>query len=229
MIFSIPKVVTNYVNEKCLKHEKIMALSYLEKWRECLFNISWFMRCFNEYIARKANKEDDCKGHFWEGRFKSQALLDEAALIQCMAHLDLNPIRAKIAQRPETSDYTSLQQRMIEYKLITSPKHINYTVPLQQFAECETKNTQSNDLSFNSHNYLQLVDWLGRCVRSNKRGAIPENLAPFFQWLHIDHDNFTRSMKLQRPTAQAIGRHNAMQSYLQNSNQKWVKNRPDWI
>ena len=80
--------------------------------RNKLSSISWFMRCLNQSIARQANLEDKCTGKFWEARFHSQALKTEEALLSCMAYVDLNPIRAGLADDLESSNYTSIQERI---------------------------------------------------------------------------------------------------------------------
>ena len=80
--------------------------------RERLSNLSWFMRCLVEPIARQANRDDNVSGKFWEGRFRCLPILDESALAACLAYVDLNPIRANAAQTPDTSQFTSVFERI---------------------------------------------------------------------------------------------------------------------
>jgi REP element-mobilizing transposase RayT len=80
--------------------------------RERLSDISWFMRALAEPIARMANKQDECTGRFWEGRFKAQRIVDEAGLLACSMYVDLNPVRAAIASSPDTSPHTSAYDRI---------------------------------------------------------------------------------------------------------------------
>ena len=71
------------LTQKCMRDDELsqgelMSLDEtISVYRKRLYDISWLMRNLNEYIAKQANKEDKCSGRFWEGRFKSQALLDE--------------------------------------------------------------------------------------------------------------------------------------------------------
>ena len=143
------------------------------------------MRCLNEPIARMANKEDKCTGRFWEGRFKSQALLDDAAVLACMAYVDLNPIRAKMAQTLEKSEYTSIQQR------IRAAFKGEQPLPLLSFIGNEKLN-QPKGINFVLKDYLQLVDETGRIIRDDKRGSISSSSAKILTRLNISSENWIK-------------------------------------
>lgn len=84
----------------------------IRTWRARLTNLSWMMRCLKEPLARLANREEDSSGAFWEGRFKSYHVCDEAGALTCAVYIDLNVIHAGLARTPEESDYTSVQARI---------------------------------------------------------------------------------------------------------------------
>jgi REP element-mobilizing transposase RayT len=154
-----------------------------ETWRKNLMSVSWFMRCLNEYIARRANAEDDCTGRFWEGRFKCQALLDEAALLACMAYVDLNPIRAGIAKTPESSDHTSIHRRIVGLRSDCDKSRPTGLMPF-------SSNSQKTAIcpGFNLQDYLELLDWTGRAIRDDKHGALTSDLPPVARRLQFEKD-----------------------------------------
>lgn len=167
-------------------------------YRKRLGCLSWFMKCLNEPIARQANAEDGCSGHFWEARFHSQPLRSERALLAAMAYVDLNPIRAGIASMPEQSDYTSLKVRRLEdyrnctlagavARMLKSGELRHFTAPirpLMAFMGVElTKsgdNTERDDacLPMREAEYLKLLDATGRIAIAGKRGRVDPALEP---------------------------------------------------
>jgi len=161
----------------------------VETWRERLMDISWFMRVLNESIARLANAEDHCTGRFWEGRFKTQALLDEAALMSCMAYVDLNPVRATIANTPETSDHTSIKRRLSLLTAKSKKDLQKQPAELFPFVGNPRKN-RPEGLPFKLMDYIDLVEWTGRELRPDKRGSIAKDAPPVLQRLNMDTENW---------------------------------------
>jgi hypothetical protein len=93
-------------------HRIISNPERVEQVRGRLASLSWLMRNLCEPIARRANKEDECTGRFWEGRFHSQRLIDESAILAGSIYVDLNPIRAGMAEMPEEAVFTSAFDRI---------------------------------------------------------------------------------------------------------------------
>ncbi|MBL4867103.1 MAG: hypothetical protein JKY67_12100 [Pseudomonadales bacterium] len=163
-----------------------LVYKFTELWRARLLDISWFMRILNESTARMANREDNCTGRFWEGRFKSQALLDEQAVIACMAYVDLNPLRAKMADTPETSQHTSIKHRVERARSAPEPNSTGQQVTsLFPFAG-NPQNEMPKGIPFRLLDYLELVDWTGRSIRDDKHGSITIDLPSILERMQID-------------------------------------------
>lgn len=174
-LYTGPACITNYLNGIALDvSESALLADCIACWRGRLADLGWFMRCLNEFIARLANKEDGCTGRFWEGRFKSQALLDDEALLTVMAYVDLNPVRAGIADSIETSEFTSGQQRLNEVIGSPAPGASDTKPALRPFAGA-MRQDDDGALPFNLQDYLDLLDTSGRIVHPRKRGAVPDS------------------------------------------------------
>ena len=143
-----------------------------------------------------ANREDGCTGHFWETRYRSQALLTEEALLSCMAYVDLNPISAKMAPTPESSEHTGIKERITQsidlaksIKTLVQIQQLNhFNVPLKPLLRFEGNATLNGQhgILFNLNDYLELVDQTGRILRDDKRGAIALHLPSILERLGID-------------------------------------------
>ncbi|MET0066219.1 MAG: transposase [Candidatus Thiodiazotropha sp.] len=189
-LFKGSVLVERYKSGENLSRAERNAVDLMvSKWRERLMDISWFMRCLNESVARRANQEDRCTGRFWEGRFKSQALLDEKALAACLAYVDLNPVRAGMAKTPETSEFTSISERIVRErvsgKVTKSRTETDQPEHLMPFIGNPRKDMPKG-LPFKLTDYLELVDWTGRVIREDKRGFIPKETHPILERLQID-------------------------------------------
>ncbi len=190
-LFYGPYHVQKYLRQESITpaEQNAVAATALE-WRERLKNLSWFMRCLNENIARQINLEDQCTGRFWEGRFKSIALLDEKAILSCMAYVDLNPIRAQQASSPETSTYTSIEERILCLKNSKNNNEISdQPSTLLPFIGNQKQNSVKG-IEWHLTDYLELVDWTGCQIKSHKRGCIDQHLPNILARFNMNSDQW---------------------------------------
>ena len=174
------------------------------------------MKALNEPIARRANREDACTGRFWEGRYKCQALLDEAAVLTCMSYVDLNPIRAGIAENLETSAHTSAAQRI--ETLRAHPAKAN--LPLASINSV----TGPAILPISTEAYLDLIDWTARLTRDDKRGRIDASEPPILRKLGLSEQQWHQQM-LGTETGywRAIGSARSLMEKAAAIGQAWLK------
>ncbi|WP_102524581.1 Mobile element protein [Vibrio tapetis] len=182
------------------KAELASARRTVEIWRKRLFGLDWFMKEVNLYMSKRANKEDQCTGHFWESRFKSQALLDEKGLLSAMVYDELNPVRSKSSSTPEQSPHISLKERIKELK--NNGQRLPCMHPFMDSA----KHLDAAHVPYNLLDYIELVDWTGRQLRADKRGYIDDHLPPILSRISFTKQDWLRIItQLERPRAVMIG------------------------
>ena len=200
-LFKGPPLVQRYQKGENLHEAEVRFVNRMARvYRQRLSDLSWFMKCLNESIAKEANREDDSTGHFWESRFKSQALLTEEALLSCMAYVDLNPVRAAMAKTPEASEHTSIRERLTHtfdlaeaIQAQTDQRFLNqFPVALKPLAQFENahRNEPQHGILFTLKDYLELVDYTGRAIHPNKRGHISEYQPPILSRLGLSPEEW---------------------------------------
>lgn len=159
--------------------------------RRRLADLSWFMKSLKEPISRRANSEDKCSGTFWEGRYRSIAILDEASLLATCAYIDLNPVAAGVAATPETSAHTSLKARVDHCAAqglletlqsssrsasVVNVERGHWLFPIEDRRDPQGQGLAGMLRGISLSGYLQLVDWSSRLIRPGK--ASLSNVVP---------------------------------------------------
>ena len=195
----------------------------LSEWRRRLGDISWFMRFLKEPIARRANKEDRVTGRFFEGRFGLRKVTDVAGLLFATAYVDLNVIRAAMAETPEGSDFTSIQQR-IEARWLSQAgasrpegePQLPELVPIGDLIP-----------GFDLDRYLAVVDLMGREIKQGKRGVIPPDLPPILERLDIDAEAWAAGLHRRQLHGSVIGSAAGVAAEAARRGRKWLVNAVD--
>lgn len=186
-LFKLPESLQQAASGGCSASELAQAQLVLQDLRNRLSDISWYLRSFNEAMARRINREDDCHGRFWEGRFKSQAILDQAALLACCLYVDLNPLRAGLVTGLQQATATALYQRSLaqawskqrDQATASSP-----ALPLHPFA-ADINAAPASGLPFSYTDYFAVAEWTVQQLQTqassvsdtNSRQAVPALLS----------------------------------------------------
>ena len=184
------------LNSICKNPDKLATI------RKRLSDVAWWMRLLCQNIGTRANHEDKQVGKFFQGRYRAVRILDEETLLACAAYVDLNPIRAAMAETLETSDHTSAQRRIQSLPQSatsvpsSSPPVDSFLSPLtideknDSIGACANKaKVRCSDkgfLSMSTMDYLELLDASSRMVRPDKIGFTPSDVAPIFERLKLD-------------------------------------------
>jgi hypothetical protein len=193
--------------------EKLADVPFVNKARKRLTNLGWFMKCLKEPLARIANREDKCQGAFWQGRYKSIAVLDEEALLATCIYIDLNPLAAGISQEPDKSDHTSIRTRVEHCRALGRMRDLQAAregsvAGIKQsrgleaglwLCPIEDRRRQRGGRAglmegFSLGTYLQLVEYTSRLARSGK-ARVSQEVPTILDRLRCGKDGWNRTIR----------------------------------
>ena len=94
--------------ERFYGDDSMFAAGWIPSLREKLASLSEFVKEIKQSFSRYYNKTHHRRGTLWGERFKSLIVENGETLINCLAYIDLNPIRAGLVDRPEDYRWNSL-------------------------------------------------------------------------------------------------------------------------
>ncbi|OYP34357.1 transposase [Rhodopirellula sp. MGV] len=183
--------------------------------RERLANVSWWMRLLNQRVAQRANSESNESGKFWQERFELTRIDDEESLLACAAYVELNPIRAAMAETLEESDYTSVQNRIrSDLEFLESHDSCDDAVSSQASrrdgflakleidelsdpigSQASSSGRRCSDKGFlpiSRLEFYELLDWSARQLKPGKRGKTPDDAPPILVRLGFSCEEWIR-------------------------------------
>ncbi len=212
------------------------------KLRKRLGDLSWFMKCIKEPLARIANQEDGCSGAFWEGRFRSVAIHDPESLLATAAYIDLNPVAAGIAPTPEDSAHTSFRARIDHCRgngtveTLCDDLSTETINPAQEaglwllpVSDDRSQGGERPGLleGFTLSCYCRLLDWTSRVLRDSK-AHIPATVASLFERLGSDPSDWgstlTEMFAHRRRTGCHLGRSERLAEVAKQHGRQWHRN-----
>lgn len=192
---------------------KLANKQWLLTIRQRLGSLSWFMKCLKEPLARLVNREENCTGAFFEGRYKSIAILDIEGLLSSGVYIDLNEQAAGLAATPEKSRYSSIRERVehVQHQGRTDDLRVAllgsiagsqasagleeslWLIPIEDRRQLDSAREGMLE-GFTLGNYLMLVEHTGRLVRDGK-ASISAELADIFDRLSTSAEVWHERLK----------------------------------
>ncbi|MCF6194073.1 MAG: hypothetical protein L3J46_07050, partial [Kangiellaceae bacterium] len=182
-----------FAKQRELKKQDIVGdKKKLKSYRKRLGSLSWFMGRLNEPLAKRSNQEDFCTGSFWQGRYSAQALLDEGAVFSCMTYVDLNPVRAKIADKLETSMNTAIKSRLDTIQALGAEDRSSH---LKESITSINHPRKSKPLSMTVREYIDLVEWTGRSIIYPNKAALPNKISASLGQLNLQQNHWLKQIE----------------------------------